>query len=167
MKKARALSTISTSIVLAFASGTALAGLPEGACFVLAAPAGGGSGVERMTLRIAPLTARDRANRAPYRYMNLTVVMAPRGQGLVDGVHGKPLTQSLVCSTQTMGCRASSRRARADLAMPEPGILILSTADLPVADYGESDLASNLAHPPGQPVRFRLTRARPAACETP
>lgn len=159
----RMLLPIAAALALA---APAQATIPDDACFVLAtAPAAQGA-VARMTLRFGRMTPRDRATGSPYRYGALAVVMAPRLQGLADGVHGKPLTQTLFCRADTMVCQASEGEARARVAAPSPDELVLTTQDLPVADYGESDLASNLAHPPGARVEFRLRRAAPADCRS-
>ena len=161
----------------ALALGLAMPGyaaLPENSCFVLAGhPTGQGSGwlagntITHMTLRVNPLTGNDRANGAPWRYVRLAVVMAPRAQGLADGVHGKRLTQSLVCRTDTGLCEAAERDARMALRPNPDGGLTLTTRDMPVADYGESDLASNLAHPPGTATRVELRRAPLENCREP
>jgi len=139
---------------------------PENSCFVLAGRpivrgAGGSAvnAVERLVLRVNPLTGNDRASGAPWRYVRLEVVMAPRAQGLADGVHGKRLTQSLVCRTDTGLCEASDGDALMALRPAPDGGLTLITRDMPVADYGGSDLASNLAHPPGTATRVELRRA--------
>ena len=155
-------------------SAPALAAPPENSCFVLAArPSGTGAGrpprsaVDRLTLRVNPLTRTDRENGAPWRYVRLEVVMGPRAQGLADGVHGKRLTQSLVCRTDTGLCEAFEGDAVLALRATPDGGLTLTTDDMPVADYGDSDLASNLAHPPGTVTRVELQRAPLENCREP
>lgn len=161
----RTIPAAAAALILALAA-PAQARIPDDACFVLVPEAAPGA-VAEMTLRFAPMNRRDRETGSPYRYGDLAVVMAPRGQGLADGVHGKVLTQNLFCSTRTMVCQAAEGNALLRLAAPAPDQLVLTTQDLPVADYGDSDLASNLAHPPGTPVEFRLRRAAPTLCREP
>lgn len=141
----------------------AKADLPEDSCFVQARP-GTAAAVWQLAFRVQPLTGNDRLNDLPYRYATLAVVLGPRAQGLADAVTGKRLTQSLVCRNDTGVCTAAERQASLSFRLTDGDRLTLVTDDMPVADYGESDLASNLAHPPGTPVRLDLVRAAPEDC---
>jgi hypothetical protein len=139
------------------------ADLPEDSCFVQAeAGASTATAVRQLAFRVQPLTGNDRELNLPFRYAMLAVVLAPRAPG--DEVSGKRLTQSLVCRNDTGVCTAAERQASLSFRLTDGDRLTLVTDDMPVADYGESDLASNLAHPPGTPVRLDLVRANPEDC---
>jgi hypothetical protein len=91
-------------------------------------------------------------------------VLARRAQGPAAGIGGKRLTQSLICRADTGECLAAERRARLTFRMDDGQRLTLFTDDMPVADYGESDLAGNLVDPPGTAIRLDLVRAGNDEC---
>jgi len=159
--------TVALALALAVAlARPAAADLPEDSCFVLA-PAPGKSGVVALSLRILPLTARDRQNRAPWRYGEIAAVLNPADPAQAAELGGKRLVQGLVCDVSQGQCQAAERRARLAFRMRADGGLELSTDDLPLADYGESELLGNLADPPGRPVSLHLIPAPLAACLPP
>lgn len=152
--------------LLALLAGLAPAGasadLPRAGCFVLA-PGARVAGIERLELRILPRRGWDAQRYSDWRYAELTVVLGASR----PAVAGKPLTQSLNCRAERMACAPANGTGWVEIEAPVPERLILRTLDLPVADYGESDLESNLADPPGTETVLRLVRAPDVDCEAP
>lgn len=150
------------ALIAALAPVAARADLPQAGCFVLA-PGARTAGIERVALRLEPRQGWDARNQSDWRYGELTVVMgAARPE-----VAGKPLTQSLNCRAWRMACAPANGTGWVELEAPSDDRLVLRTLDLPVADYGESDLASNLAEPQGTETVLHLVRAPDSDCQAP
>lgn len=144
------------------AAGPLRADLPQASCFVLP-PEARAAGVERLALRILPSGGSAPQHLTDWRYAELTVVLGPSR----PEVAGKRLTQALNCRAGRMACAAANGTGWVEIEAPAPDRLVLRTLDLPVGDYGESDLESNLANPPGTETVLRLQRVPYADCEAP
>jgi hypothetical protein len=141
-------------------AGPARAELREYTCYDLVQPVGS---VLELRLWVRALSVHDRRHGLPYRYAGLEAVLGAVEQGLGDQVAGKVLHQELVCDTTRGQCETPDSRHR--MALFAKGDLVrLVVTDMPVGDFGNSMLLSNLAHPVGRPLRFDLALADAAIC---
>jgi len=138
----------------------ARAELQDYACYDLVQPVGS---VTELRLWVRALSAHDRRFGLPYRYAGLEVVLGAVDQGLEDEVAGKVLSQDLVCDISRGQCETTDARHRMSL-FSKGDLVRLVVTDMPVGDFGNSMLLSNLAHPVGQPLRIDLVRSDPAVC---
>lgn len=150
-------------------SGQAAAQLPDGACYLYecddaCAAQDGANGVGALSLRFNRLTPWERENKVTSRHVQIAALMAERGQGLRDGVAGKRLTQTAFCRAETMSCWTGGNAASFTLEMGTEGRLFIETTHFPLADFGESDLESDLTPHRGQSVRFALLLAAVGTC---
>lgn len=147
----------------------AAAQLPDGACYLYECDAdcarqAGASGVAALSIRFNRLTQRERENKVTVRHVDIAALMADRAQGARDGVAGKRLTQTAFCRAETMSCWTGRNRAHFTLEPGPEGRLSIETTYFPVADYGESDLESDLAAHRGEVARFTLHLAAVGTC---
>jgi hypothetical protein len=148
------------ALIAGLAPVDARAELPAAGCFVLA-PGARAAGIDQLALRFIPPRGWDARNPTDWRYGEMTVVMGAARPEVV----GKPLTQSLNCRTGRMACAPANGTGWVEIEVPGQDRLVIRTLDLPVGDYGESDLESNLADPPGTETVLHLVRAPDTACE--
>jgi hypothetical protein len=141
----------------------ARASLPEQSCFVLAMPAGA---VDAMSFRVRTLSRGYREQGVGLRFVHLDVILGRRGQGLRDEVAGKTLTQELVCDTDAGSCAPPDGGGALRYSLTGD-VLTLTVTDLPVGDFGNSMLISNLVDPVGTALEMTLIRARDPACDDP
>ena len=150
-------------------SGPAAAQLPDGGCYLYecddaCAAQDGANGVAALSIRFSLLTPWERESKITSRHVQIAALMAERGQGLRDGVAGKRLTQTAFCRAETMSCWTGGNAASFTLAMGTEGWLFIETTHFPLADFGESDLESDLTPHRGQPARFTLLLAADGTC---
>lgn len=141
----------------------AAASLPEQTCFALAMQAGA---VDDLRFRVRALSRAYRAQGVAIRSVHLHAMLGRRGQGLRDGVAGKLLTQELVCDIEPGICTTPDGRATLTYSL-RGDALSLTLRDLPVGDFGNSMLLSNLADPVGAPLVLNLVRVTDPVCDTP
>lgn len=143
--------------------------LPDGACYLYACDAecqarAPDNGIEAMSIRFNRLTQWERENKITSRHVQVAALMASQGQGLRDGVAGKRLTQTAFCRSETMSCWTGGNAAHFRVLPGTEGRITIETAHFPLADFGESDLESDLAPRRGHPVSFTLLLAAVGTC---
>lgn len=148
------------ALFLCAGAAPALADLAEYACYDLVQPAGS---VVELRLWVRTRSAHDLRFDLPYRYAGLEVVLGAQDQGLRDQVDGKVLNQDLICDITRGQCETPDARHRLTY-LAKGDLLRLEVADMPVGDFGNSMLLSNLAHPVGQTLRLDLRRAEHEVC---
>lgn len=172
MKKARVLSTICISAMagtMSLMPVAARAQLPEGACYLsrldaAALAAQPRRGVQALAVEFRPLTDWERQNKGYWRHVRIAARMAGQGQARRDGAMGATLTADAECRTRTLTCWGETETHFALRVLPG-GQLELRTTDFPVADFGGSMTASNLAEAPGRDTVYVLDRAEMTECE--
>jgi len=167
MKKARVLSTICTSLLLASAG--AQAQMPEGLCYAMRLSQQDLAqrperGVQELYVRFIALTRLDAENKGPWRHLRIRAVMADQGQAVRDHAQGAVLTQVAECRTEQMECWAYDNQSFFTLRVHDAQMLELRTRDFEVADFGESLVASNLAETIGRESVYMLERLNSGPC---
>ncbi|MGY6533934.1 MAG: hypothetical protein ACXIVG_01170 [Pararhodobacter sp.] len=164
-------STIFTSLALAgfLLSVPAVAQLPQDACFLFACDAAclaqaPDIGIAALSVRFNRLTAWEHENKVTSRHVEVAALMADQAQGARDGVAGKRLTQSAFCRSETMSCWTGGNAAHFSVVMPGAGGIEIETTRFPLADYGESELESDLTLRTGEPLRLALRLSQAPEC---
>jgi hypothetical protein len=147
----------------------ALGQLPEGACYVSqlegqALADQPQRGVRALYVHFIALTQHDRETKGQWRHLRLTALMAGQGQAVRDQAVGATLTAVAECRTARLSCWAQDNEAHFDLVVHDAQTIELRTRNFPVADYGGSMTASNLAETDTRDTVYLLSRLNDGPC---
>ena len=166
MKKARALSTTCTSLVL-LGAGVASAELPVDRCYArdydaahLAAHPG--QGVAALRLWFFDETADAQSSRSAL----VQATMAEQGQATRDGVGGRQLTQYATCDTATDTCYVECDGGSFVVSPVGTDGLRLATSFFAMGDVESCGGFTDLAEQQGSETVYQLTAAPAALCES-
>ncbi|GAB4260861.1 MAG: hypothetical protein Kow0013_04840 [Pararhodobacter sp.] len=147
----------------------AIAQLPENACYAMRLDARALAneperGVAELYVHFIALTRYDRSTKGQWRHVRLTAVMAGQGQGLRDHAAGATLTAVAECRTERLSCWAHDNTASFELTVHDARTIALRTRHFPVADYGGSMMASDLAESANRDTVYLLSRLNDGPC---
>lgn len=159
MKKARALSTICTSLAL---GAPALAELPAPGCYARDYDAAHLAANPAQGVAALRLWLFDETPGAPAAI--IAARMAAQGQGVADGVAGQELLQYTYCDADDGECFVECDGGSFDTFPQADGGVILSTGHFTIGDNDGCGGSSSLLEEGASETRYRLAAAAPEVC---